>query len=75
MQSSKTESRKIQNMNKLNTNNKIELLIIKKQINKSPGPESFTDKSHQTCKEKLMSIILKLFQKIEDEGMFLNSLY
>ena len=28
MQSSKTESRKIQNMNKSNTSNKIELIII-----------------------------------------------
>ena len=61
-------------MNNPVTSTEIEAMI-KTPKNKSPGPNGFTGEFYKTCREELMPILLKLFQKIAEEGTLSNTFY
>ena len=62
-------------MNEPVTSTAIEAVITNLPKNKSPGPDDFTGELHQTFREELMPILLKLFQKIAEERTLPNSSY
>ena len=65
----------IEIMNNPNTSTEIKVVIKDFPKSKSPGQHGFTGEFYQTFTEELMIIILKLFQKIAEEGILQNSFY
>ena len=69
----KPNQEEIENLNRPITSTEIEIVIKNLPTNKSPRPGCFTGEFYQNFRDEITPILLKLFQKIEEEGKLPNS--
>ena len=62
-----------ENLNRQITPSEIEVIMKKLPTKKSPGLNGFTGEFYQTFWKELTLLLLKLFQKIQEEGNFPSS--
>ena len=71
----KLNQEEIENLNRPITSMEIQTVIRNLPANNSPGPDSFTAEFYQKFREELTPTLLKLSQKIAEEGKLPNSFY
>ena len=71
----KLDQEEIENFNRPIISTEIETIVRNLPTNKSPGLDIFTAEFYQKFREELTPILLKLFQKIAEEGKLPNSFY